>query len=460
MDCLFLNLPASRPLARRWVASYYLPNFFMPPDELLSAAAAVRERNGFSVRCLDAVAEGLDDEACRRRLDARPPDVVVTLLGFEVFAEDLDRLGRIVPGGTKVVTLGYLAGLFPAETMARGPVDAVVEGEAELALPALLRAWAEGGAGVGLPGVHVMGPDGPRLGPPPRVVEPLDHLPLPAWDLVDRDRYHEPFLPGPFATITAARGCPHDCRFCVRSHGRKRRPRSLASLKDELDALRTRWGYGALRFMDDCLPQDKEAFLALCELLGGYAPLFSWTCLSRPDCLDAQRVRAMAAAGCRRVYLGVETASPRLLAWLKKGYGPEDCLRAARLCHEAGLEVSGYFIVGIPGERESDLEATASLARDMDCDFAIVTRLQWWPGTELGDELGAGSRAPFRFDFPRDPEGPDPFEAERRLYRAIYLRPGRIASTLRRLAAHPLTTLRSAWGLLRWLASSREGDFI
>lgn len=462
MSILFLNLPSPRPMARRWVASYYLPNFFMPPSELLSAASAVRSAGFGPVSCLDAMAEGLDEDACRHRLAEAAPDVVVTLLAFELFAEDLARLGRIVPGGCRVVALGYLAGLFPEATMDHGPVDAVIEGEAEEALPALLRSWKEGGDGSGLPGITVKGRGGPLPSRPSMRIASLDALPVPAWDLLDRSRYREPFFPAPFATVAMSRGCPHPCRFCVRSYGRKLISRSLASVKIELETLRGNWDYRCLRFMDDCLPLDRERFLDLCALLKDFDPLFTWSCLSRPDCLDEERVKAMAEAGCRRVYLGVESASPRLMTWLKKGYGPEHALKAARLCKAHGLEVSGYFIVGIPGERWPDLKASAELARAMDLDYAIVTRLQWWPGTELAESEGAPPwEDPFAGgSFPRDPDGPDPFEAERWLYRQIYLSPPALARALTRLIRHPLSTLRSAASFLAWLAHGRDGDFI
>jgi hypothetical protein len=40
---------------RRWVASYYAPNFLMPPLELMGLGAVVREWKQAHVRLIDAM---------------------------------------------------------------------------------------------------------------------------------------------------------------------------------------------------------------------------------------------------------------------------------------------------------------------------------------------------------------------------------------------------------------------
>ena len=60
MKTLLLNLPCYKKLMRRYVASYFAPNFLLPPLELMSLGAIIREWKKGDVQLVDAVAEGKD----------------------------------------------------------------------------------------------------------------------------------------------------------------------------------------------------------------------------------------------------------------------------------------------------------------------------------------------------------------------------------------------------------------
>ena len=64
---LFLNLPAAEQITRRYMCSYPSPESLMPPLELISCAAVVRELNDVDVRLLDCIAEKKNVEGCEKR---------------------------------------------------------------------------------------------------------------------------------------------------------------------------------------------------------------------------------------------------------------------------------------------------------------------------------------------------------------------------------------------------------
>ncbi len=66
----------------------------------------------------------------------------------------------------------------------------------------------------------------------------------------------------------------------------------------------------------------------------------------------------MKAAGCRRVYLGLESGSQETLALMNKKATLQEGIDAVQLFHEAGIEVAAFFIVGYPGETVSSIERT------------------------------------------------------------------------------------------------------
>ena len=114
----------------------------------------------------------------------------------------------------------------------------------------------------------------------------------------------------------------------------------------------------------------------------------TWSCLSRATGLDGATVRLMKEAGCRRVYLGLESASQATLDLMKKGATVEDGVRAAHLYREAGVEVAAFFIVGYPGETVGSIEQTFEMALTLPLDEISFNVPMPLPGSSLYDRLG------------------------------------------------------------------------
>ncbi|MBX5465280.1 MAG: radical SAM protein [Clostridia bacterium] len=79
-------------------------------------------------------------------------------------------------------------------------------------------------------------------------------------------------------------------------------------------------------------------------------------------------LEALAAAGLRRVYLGVETGSEALSRFLHKPGRPSYALQAVRNLHRAGLAVGLILLLGAGGEAyaEEHVSATAELINQME----------------------------------------------------------------------------------------------
>ena len=91
----------------------------------------------------------------------------------------------------------------------------------------------------------------------------------------------------------------------------------------------------------------------------------------------------MRAAGCRRVYVGIESGSQKVLDYLKRGYELEKVMDNLRQVRASGLEMVGWFIVGSPVETPEDFELSLKLARDLKLEFIAVSTLVPYPNTEL-----------------------------------------------------------------------------
>lgn len=461
---LLVNLPHEERVQRRWVASYYAPGFLIPPVELMGLASLLRDRGAADVALVDAIAEDLDVPAVAGGQRDFGPDLVVALAGFRILQEDLDALGalRDLLPGCRSAVFGYLPSVAPEVVGAHPGVDFVLRGEPEETLLELCTALAHGRDPAGIVGLACRSGSGVDVGPGRPRIEDLDALPFPDHSLVDLARYNESFVPRPIGVLTSTRGCPYDCAFCVRAYGRKLVCRSWESLAAEIEGL-ARLGIRNVRFLDDTFTVQRERVSMLCGWLRRHHRDVRWTALTRLDRIDGDLAREMARGGCRRLYVGIESGNPERLAAWGKGMSLGQMEAGAAAARAAGIELSGFFIVGAPGETDLEVERSADFAARLRLDFVIVTRLQYWPGTRLVG--GRDGRISFSLGDGEPGTGPDHdrvlYRREQLFYRRFYARPGYVVRRLPGLLRAPRDTFLGALEMGRYLARALPSrDFI
>ncbi len=188
-----------------------------------------------------------------------------------------------------VVAGGPHPTLMPEEVLRNQNVDHVVRGEGELSFVDLLNELEKGR--------H-----------PPRDMQglqpDLDSIPF-----IDRELFKceevpiDGFLPRPFVTLIAGRGCIYNCSFCQPAErilfGRKVRRRSPANVVRELENLRGRYNFSSFMLHDDCLTEDEDWVLEFCSLYRKGRFNSPFACQSRVDiiCKKEEMVRDMKRAG-------------------------------------------------------------------------------------------------------------------------------------------------------------------
>jgi radical SAM superfamily enzyme YgiQ (UPF0313 family) len=238
-------------------------------------------------------------------------------------------------------------------------VDAVILGEAERSLPRALEALSCGGDLSRLPGVAARAPDGTAVVGVPERIRDLDALPPPSYDRIDLSLYHNVCVP-------TMRGCPNQCKFCGNRamYGPGVSLRSLDRVMDELRMLHYERGQNDFFISDDTFTLLKSRVLEFCSRMRReFSRKVTWWCYASVNSLDAERMRAMAGAGCRSVFVGVESGSDRLLRRYK-GAGDYTAAQAAAKLAEAGgyfANIQASFIVGFPNESLYDFFQTLRL---------------------------------------------------------------------------------------------------
>jgi len=369
-------------------------NYTRPPLGIAYLAASLRDRRGGArvIRLRDCGASGLSDPACvvRTVLEMRP-----RLVGFSVVTGTfhtvcmLAEMIKAQSPETTIVAGGPHITVLPDEPMPG--VDVKIVGEGEISLMEYVEKNLLGGGRGEVAGCLRL-EDGRVVacGAPRPFIEELDRVPIPARDLLPADGYFHTYpYPGVrrFTTLFTSRGCPYHCRFCgnERLWGSRMRLHSLARVREEIAEVAAR-GYNLIFFDDDTFTADRARVLTICEHLRGAQPRLRWICHARADTIDGPLARAMKAAGCVEVQLGIESGDPQVLRNTDKGLTIQDIRAAFGHLHAARLHSWATVIFGNPGESPATIRRSIDLARGVDPTYCSFIVLLPFPGTRLHDD--------------------------------------------------------------------------
>jgi radical SAM family uncharacterized protein len=173
--------------------------------------------------------------------------------------------------------------------------------------------------------------------------------------------------------IEVGRGCPHGCRFC--SAGFIYRPprfRPIAQLKQTIDRgaqLTDRIGLVGAAVSD--LPQIE----ALCGKFSDNENIrISFSSL-RADRLTPELLSILKKSKVKTATIAPEVGSERMRRIINKGITEKDVLSAARVLVENGIpNLKLYFMIGLPGETEADIDAVIKLVKQIKHRFLTSSR--------------------------------------------------------------------------------------
>ncbi|MFZ4441520.1 MAG: B12-binding domain-containing radical SAM protein, partial [Syntrophales bacterium] len=124
-------------------------------------------------------------------------------------------------------------------------------------------------------------------------------------------------------------------------------------------------------------------------------PYFHWPAfpqLSRPLSLDEAAIENMRVSGCYKLFIGIESATERVLRAMNKQQDLDQIARRVSICRQYGIKVQGLFMLGYPGETPEEMSATVRFAIDLGLDDAMFNAVRAYPDTQLYEEcLAAGA---------------------------------------------------------------------
>ena len=250
------------------------------------------------------------------------------------------------------------------------------------------------------------------------IIRDLDALPLPAWDLVDVERYRAIWRArhGYFSmNIVDHARLPVPLQLVREADLRPALHRAIAASTSstEIAWLKRTYQPDHLWIADDIFglkPGWIERFAALRARARDAAMPFK--CLLRADQRDGRRSRARCArAGCRTVWVGAESGSQRILDAMEKGTRVEQiATRGAAAARAPASRSASSCSSAIPARRCDDIERTLQMVRDCAPDDIGMSVSYPLPGTtfyervqaQLGREAELGRLERPGDDVPRD----------------------------------------------------------
>jgi len=369
LKVLLLQPPGSCKLFTR-------SNSVYPPLGLCQLASTVSR-----IACQVFDAEGLNlskEETINHVTRQRPACVgfTVTTMTMRLVNEYATAIKTKNPN-ILVMAGGPQATAAPDTVLQECPsVDAVFRGEGELGFPTLVSLLrVENPLLMNLcsissaPGIVTRDSTSPRSVPIQRVPASAfvgeQALPFPILSEMPMQSYWCPdALRSPMVTFMTARGCPFKCAFCAtpQTIGNDVRGWDPVLVAKEVQRL-VGLGVREVSFVDDLFTAQPSRVRKLCEALIENKVDVTWFANSRADRVNAELCSSMKRAGCHQIFLGVESGSPKLLKYMKKGETVETMIRGAGYLREAGINISTGFIIGLPGETDETVAETIELAK-------------------------------------------------------------------------------------------------
>lgn len=424
----------------------------MPPLGLMYLASFIREI--CDVRILDLSLKGAGpDEAASLCLDLEPDIVGISslILNYSPALEISDRIKeqmpstRIVLGGPHPSGLAGVTG-YPQEHDV--PADVVAFGEGEVTMHELVDRYPNWNADIAGTIIRT-GDVWQRNGPRP-LIDDLDGLPFPAWNLITPEPYYEQlrFKRRRFAPMMTSRGCPHHCSFCPHAvFGHRIRMRSPTNVLDEVRMLTDNLAIEELIINDENFTHDRERALSILRMLKNEDLALRFDNGLRVDTLDEELIAALADAGAYYTGLGIESGAPVVQARNRKNIDLVHAQKVVRLCQDHGILTKAFMIVGLPGETRSTLERTQRFIEELDADLIVLGFFFPVPSTPAFDEACVSGT--FSDTYPFDgkvrvnwvPPGLDEDFLEKYMattYLSFY-NPFRLARTMGRIVTHAST---------------------
>ncbi|MDP6525909.1 MAG: radical SAM protein [Kiritimatiellia bacterium] len=362
--------------------------FGLFPPLSLGWVAAIAEKSGHDVDIIDARTLRLTPEQVLRQLKETKPDVIGFMMTTYMYRETLEWIRYMKQNmpQVKVIVGGYNLRVYPQASVLPEEIDYGCFNSAYNTVPALLAALENNSSLDDVTGLIYK--RGDRIIETDHGEEPdFDAYPNPARHLLPNELYAEfPTERKNFTVMVTSKGCPMGCLFC--EAGRTQyNPRSVETVINEMQECHDRFGIREIDIFDYEFLIDRKRAMAICDEMIKRKLDVIFACRARIDSVDEDILKRMKAAGCNRIYFGVESGLQDMLDRVDKGITIEQVRETIKMTKRHGIRALGFFMTGLPGETRDTLESTVKFAMSLDLDYVQFSKTTAKPLTQLWRDL-------------------------------------------------------------------------
>ncbi len=360
--------------------------------------APMAERLGHNVEILDLALESDPAPVLLAKLKEREWDLAgfscmtPEFEGAEIAARQLKEACPDLP----VVFGGQHPTIVTREVLRQDYCDFVCVGEGEETFGAFLEAFAAGSDLGEVSGLAFKDREGNcRTNPPRPQIADVDSIPIPAYHLLDLDRYAEAetgrYTPKYKRAIQifTSRGCPWHCTYCHDLFGKKFRGRSPENVLAEIRLLYDRYRIQEFMVEDDIFNFDMDRAKRICDMIveQGLQIALQFGNGVRLERLDEELVQKLAAAGTHHISIAIESASPRVQSLSRKNLKLHMVNDVVRWTRKYRINTLGFFMIGFPSETVEEINMTIRFARRSELDEALFSIVIPYAGTEIRQQV-------------------------------------------------------------------------
>ncbi len=376
--------------------------------------ATFARKHGFSAEIIDASAQDLGPEDVAAKLDELNPRMTAVV----VYGHQPSASTQVMPGASAacnaikerspqrpVVLVGGHVAALPDITMRDEKADFVAGGEGLYTLIDLLEAQKANAKDLSKVRGLWHRADGKVVHntPAPLVQDVNALMPTVAWDLLEMPRYraHNWHCFGdlnrqPYAAIYTTLGCPYKCTFCCiqapfkegeKQSGMKEgsnsyRYWSVEGILKQFDELAAK-GVRNIKIADEMFVLNPQHVLKICDGIIARGHKFNIWAYARVDTIQDRMLEKLKQAGFNWLAFGIEAASERVRDDVQKGFGQDEIFSTIAKVQNAGINVIGNYIFGLPEDDLKTMQATLDMAIDLNCEMANFYCTMAYPGSPL-----------------------------------------------------------------------------
>ncbi len=332
------------------------------------------------------------DEAITKHIEEGEFDIVgFGVCGYQQYRKGLSLASHIKKAKNKpLFVLGaHGPSAAPDFFLEKYQADIVIRGEGERIFVNLLISLNENRDFRKLPGISWREDQKYFSNPDEALIEKIDELPVPAWDLFPMEHYVLDKVNAAKHTdrcfpVLASRGCPQKCNFCYRMY-EGYRLRSVENVLQEIRELKERYGITYITFVDENLMSSPQRALAFCEGFKKAQLNIRWDCMGRLNVAKREVLKAMKEAGCTYINYGIESVDQTSLDLMQKDLQVKEIFEGIDQTIEAGIYPGLNVIWGNIGDNEETLAKGRDFLIQYNTPLQIrtVKPVTPYPGTKL-----------------------------------------------------------------------------